>query len=159
VFDPTVFTAPRQTITLTSALELTNDDGTTTIIGPPAGVAISGNNLVGVFQVDGGVAASLSGLTITGGSVAEMGGGLYNDGMFTLPDGTVAGTPASQGGGGLYSNGTLTLIDCTIAGNSASRGGGLYGAGTTTLTDCTISGNSASDSGGGVYAWLGATLT
>ena len=65
----------------------------------------------GVFQVDGGVTAALSGLTITGGSAAV--------------------------GGGLVNLGTITLTDCTISGNSAIRrydGGGLeqlaqYGGG------------------------------
>ena len=31
-----------------------------------------------MFQVDAGVTASISGLTITGGSTAGNGGGLYN---------------------------------------------------------------------------------
>ena len=57
-----------------------------------------------MFQVDAGVTASISGLTITGGKTAGNGGGLYNDG------------------------GTVTLTNCTVSGNSASGngGGGLY---------------------------------
>ena len=53
-----------------------------------------------MFQVDGGVTASISGLTITGGNATGNGGGLYNHG------------------------GTLTLTDCTVSGNSANDGGG-----------------------------------
>ena len=137
-----------QTITLTGTqLELSDTTGTETITGPKAGVTVSGGGLSRVFQVDAGVTASISGLTITGGNTAGNGGGLYNDG------------------------GTATLTNCTVSGNSAGRrrrrpvqhqrhdhadqlhrqrqlrrvdGGGLYNFnGTATLTNCTVSGNSA----------------
>ncbi len=69
VFDPTVFSTP-QTITLTgSQLELKDTGGTQTITGPAAGVTISGGGNSRVFQVDGGVTASISGLTISGGTI------------------------------------------------------------------------------------------
>ena len=78
-FDPTVFATP-QTITLTQGqLELSNTSGTITIAGPAAGVTISGGGTSRVFQVDTGVTASISGLTITRGTAAS-GGGLYNQG-------------------------------------------------------------------------------
>ncbi len=65
-----MFSTP-QTITLTgSQLELSNTSGTQTITGPAAGVTVSGGGLSRVFQVDAGVTASISGLTITGGSAA-----------------------------------------------------------------------------------------
>ena len=101
-FDKTVFKTP-QTITLTGTqLELSDTTGTETITGPKAGVTVSGGGLSRVFQVDGGVTASISGLTITGGNV----GYRYN-------------------GGGLYNNGgTATLTNCTVSGNSAFGGGG-----------------------------------
>ena len=67
-FDPTVF-ATAQTITLTSGqLDLSNTSGTETITGPAAGVTVSGGGTSRVFQVDAGVTASISGLTITGGT-------------------------------------------------------------------------------------------
>ena len=95
-FDRTVFKTP-QTITLTGTqLELSDTTGTETITGPKAGVTVSGGGLSRVFQVDGGVTASISGLTITGGDSLHNGGGLYNDG------------------------GTATLTNCTVSGNSAS---------------------------------------
>ena len=47
-----------------------------------------------MFQVDTGVTASISGVTITGGN-------------------------AGYDGGGLYNYGTTTLTNCTISGNSA----------------------------------------
>ena len=98
-FDPTVF-ASAQTITLTlGQLELSDTSGTETITGPAAGVTVNAGGTSRVFQVDTGVTASISGLTITGGSAGN-GGGLYNDG------------------------GDVTLTDCTISGNSASGNGG-----------------------------------
>ena len=67
VFDKTVFKTP-QTITLTGGqLELSNTTGTETIMGPKAGVTVNAGGNSRVFQVDGGVTASISGLTITGG--------------------------------------------------------------------------------------------
>ena len=69
VFDSTVFSTP-QTITLSGGqLELSDTGGTQTITGPAAGVTISGGGKSRVFQIDSGVTASLSGLTISGGSV------------------------------------------------------------------------------------------
>ena len=95
-FDKTVFKTP-QTITLTGTqLELTDTTGTETITGPKAGVTVSGGGHSRVFQVDGGVTASISGLTITGGNTADNGGGLYNDG------------------------GTATLTNCTVSGKLPS---------------------------------------
>ena len=167
-FDPTVF-ASAQTITLAlGQLELSNTTGTETITGPAAGVTVSGGGLSRVFQVDGNVTASISGLTITGGNVTgnggvtSDGGGVLNQGTATLIDCTVSGNSASSGsGGGLANNyGTMTLINSTVSGNSAVNGGGVstsgsyvngYYHGTTNLTNTTISGNSATGNGGGLY--------
>ena len=118
-------------------------------------MSISGNDASRVFQVDNGVTATLSGLTISGGAAAS-GGGLYNLGTAELADCTLSGNSATSYGGGLDNHGTVMLTACTISGNNAQEGGGVanYDA-TTTLTDCTISGNTAG--GGGGVADLGAT--
>jgi hypothetical protein len=148
-FDPTVFATP-QTINLTGTpLELSNTGEVETITGPAAGVTVNGGGLSRVFQVDANVTASLSGLTISGGS-AVAGGGLANyGGTIALTNCTVSGSSVPTVGGGiLNSGGTATLTDCTISGNaSGGNGGGMYCyTGTATLIGCTISGNS--DSGG-----------
>jgi hypothetical protein len=151
-FDPTVFDTP-QTITLTGGqLELTDTTGPETIWGPAAGVTVSGGGLSRVFQVDTGVAAIFSGLTITGGnSASDNGGGLSNDGWLSLIGCTVSGNSAGGGGGGLSNTGTLNLTNCTVSGNSTSaNGGGLSNTGTLGLIGCTVSGNSAGGGGGGV---------
>ncbi len=163
-FDPTVF-ASAQTITLTlGQLELSDTSGTETITGPTAGVTVSAGGASRVFQVDSGVTASISGLTITGGSDIN-GGGLANyGGTATLTNCTVSGNTAAINGGGLYitSSGTTTLTDCTVSGNIAGQnGGGLYvnNYGAATLTNCTVSGNTAGNNGGGLYVTNSGTLT
>ncbi len=133
-FDQKVFKTA-QTITLTGTqLELSDSTGAETITGPKVGVTVSGGGLSRVFQVDGGVTASISGLTITGGSAVTKGAG-------------------SCGGGVDNLGGTVTLTNCTVTGNTANEsGGGLYNLnGTTTLTNCTVSGNSATFGGAGIY--------
>ncbi len=167
-FDPTVFSAP-QTITLAGTLELTEAAGPEVINGPSANLTtISGNNAVQVFNVASGVTASITGLTISGGSVGGVnggsGGGIYNSGTLTLTNSTIAGNSASDrgflggscSGGGIDNSGTLTLTNSTIAGNSVSGGylvgsgdgGGISNSGTLSITDSTFSGNSASGGGG-----------
>ena len=125
-FDKNVFKAS-QTINLSGGqLELTDTSGTETIIGPKAGVTVSGGGLSRVFEVDANVTASISGMTITGGNGNAgygYGGGLLNYGATTLTNCTVSGNSAFSGGGletGSFSDpGTsLTLINCTVSGNS-----------------------------------------
>ncbi len=161
-FDSTVFATP-QTITLGGTqLTLTNTTGLQTITGPAAGVTVSGNNASRVFQIDASVKASISGLTITGGSVsggsgaARNGGGVLNYGNLTLTNATVSGNTASAGGG-IYNANTgsrATITNTTISGNTATAGNGSGGVGqtgsTVELMDCTISGNT----GGGVGAYV-----
>ena len=170
-FDPTIFKAD-PTITLGGGqLELSD---AVSIRGPASGVTISGNNQSRVFLIDGGVTATLTNLTITGGNAGVYdggginnegtlslsgctvsgntgvnGGGLINNGMATLTGCTVANNTAADRGGGIDNTGTLTLTNSTVARNSANQGGGLAHFGVATLSDCTVAGNSA-DQGGGI---------
>ena len=145
-FDGTVFATP-QTITLTGGqLELSNTTGTETIIGPAAGLTVSGGGLSRVFQVDANVTASISGLTITGGTASGVGGGLANNGGdVTLTDCTSPATPPRTAAASTPpSTARPRCIDCTVTGNSPpQRRRRVRRRGTMTLSDCTISGNSA----------------
>ena len=163
-FDTTAF-ATAQTIALTEGngdLELSNTStgATITITGPGPGVTVEGPGDTGVFQVDEGVTASITGLTITGGSTTTSGGGLDNSGTLTLTDCTISGNTAAKEGGGLVSYGYATLTNSTVSGNSATDGGGLdvEAKGTLILTDSTVSGNSAAF-GGGLRVATNATAT
>src|SRR5262249_18338828 len=155
-----------QTITLTGTqLELSDTTGVTTIADPASRVTVSGDgSLSRVFQIDGGVTAVISGLTITGGYSPENfpGGGLANFGTVTLTDCTISGNTSVDPGGGIYNSGTATLTNCTISGNSTpySDGGGIYNDNATlTLTNCTISGNTSFAYAGGLYNSGFATVT
>ncbi len=164
-FDPTVF-ATAQTITLTQGrLVLSDTGGTQTIMGPQAGVTISGGGTSGVILVNAGVVATLAGLTITDGYsngvgplYNDSGGGVYNDGTVTLSNCSLSGDSAG-GGGGMENFGMATLSNCTLSGDSANLGGGMENDGTAILTNCTLSGDFAKFGGGGVYNYGTATLT
>jgi hypothetical protein len=186
-FDPTVFSiATPQTITLSNTLELNEPSGPEMIEGPGASaLTISGNKAVEAFLVDSGVMATISGLTISGGSASE-GGAIYieNGGTLSITDATIAKNSASFGGaiynngtlavsnsavennaqagygGGIFNDpgGTLTVTNSLIAGNSASQeGGGIASGGTATVINTTIANNSAGGGGGGIYSY--GTLT
>ena len=155
-FDLTVFSTP-QTITLGSGLVLRNTADQTTITGPGASsLTVSGggsSSNFSPFTINGGVTASMSGLTIANGNTTGNGGGVYNSGAATLTNVTLSGNSATgqvSKGGGIYngSQGTLTVIDTTLSGNSAYVGGGIDNSGTLTVTDSTLSANSADDGGG-----------
>ncbi len=143
------------TITLSSTLDISQSISITGL--GSANLAVSGNNAVLVFNVSGGVTASISGLTIEHG-VGDTGAGIRNTGTLTLTNDAISGNGtidnfATVNGAGLYNSGTLTMTDCTVNGNvSYWYGGGLYNAtgGTATMTDCTIAQNAAFTSGGGI---------
>jgi hypothetical protein len=183
-FDPKVFATP-QTITLTAGqLELTDPGGVQLITGPTAGVTISGGGQSRVFQVDQGVTANLSNLTITAGKADRAGGllnlgtanltcctisgntarfnhggGLLNLGTANLTRCTISGNTARFHGGGLYNYGQANLASCIISNNTASGGGGLANADSVSLTGCTFSGNQATSIGGGILNESSASLT
>jgi hypothetical protein len=111
-------------ITLSSALPHLSAD--MTISGPGATVLIvqrssaPGTPQFGIFAVDVGVRATISGLTIAGGNAIN--------------------------GGGIANAGTLTIRDCTLSRDSATNGGGLANFGTLTILNSTLSGDTATES-------------
>ncbi len=62
-------------------------------------MTISGGNASRVFQVDEGVTATITGLTISGGRAVGNGGGVSNSGTLTMTDCTVSGNTAVYGAG------------------------------------------------------------
>jgi CSLREA domain-containing protein len=148
---------------ITSTVTLTGAGADTTIV--------NGNGLDRVFHVLTST-VTFSGITIEGGSVANYGGGLFNEGgNVTLADSAVVNNTANPpsvadiGGGGVYNTaaGTMTLSGSAVWGNTALgtnvHGGGIYNAGTLTLINTTLSGNQATRSGGGLYNTGTATLS
>lgn len=148
------------TITLTSPLGIGKN---LTINGPGAAqVTISGNRLYKGFSISSGAAVAINNLTVANSGDRFAGGGINNGGNLTLTNCTISNNyTASNGvlGGGIYNSGTATIIGCTISGNSAGNGGAIANEGTLIVSDSTLSGNSASSGGGGIYNFLGSSLT
>src|SRR5262249_58549116 len=96
-----------------------------TIAGPgPKALTVARSGAAGtpdfrIFTVPAGVVVRISGLTMSGGSVADIGGGIYNMGTLTVTDSTLSGNSAAGEGGGIYNMGTLAVTDSTLSGNSA----------------------------------------
>ena len=127
-------------------LTITNAAGTSQ-------VAISGNNVSGVFSVSSGANLSLNSVTVTGGNSGN-GGGIYNNGTATVTNSTISSNFSTNDGGGIYNNSALTVINSTISNNTAgggsnfSQGGGIYNNGPLTVTNSTFGGNYAGNGGG-----------
>jgi predicted outer membrane repeat protein len=152
------------TIALTSALTVRKS---LTISGPGASrLFISETQPDRVFDIDGQVTVTISGVTIQNGSrQGANGGGIYSrGGTLTVSNSTLSGNSVSEAyGGGIYSRGgTLTVSDSTLSGNSAEYyGGGIYSDDSTvTVSNSVLSGNSVDNDGcgGGIYSY-GGTLT
>jgi hypothetical protein len=139
-------------ITLTTGQLLL--DKSVTINGAGADVlAIDGNAISRVFQIDLGTIVAISGLTLRNGQ-GNFGGAILNGAtaMLTIINCTLSGNTAGFGGG-TFNSGTLTVANSTVSGNSASEGGGTYnsGGGVLTITNSTFSGNVASEIGGAIF--------
>jgi CSLREA domain-containing protein len=130
------------------------------------------------FQVFGGIAAEVSGLTVRHGLTQFSGGGIQSNGNLKLQNAELFANYAVLDGGGVHSAGTLTLIDTDVRVNEAERdgggifsaigsslsvtdsvigtnyargGGGIFnGAAQATLANSTVTDNHASDGGGGI---------
>jgi hypothetical protein len=108
-FDHTQVTTP--IILGGTQLELSLPSSTATItLDGGAGITVNGNNASRVFLVDSGVTASLSGLTISHGSVTG-----------------ASGSGANAQGGGIFNSGTLMVSNCSLTSNSATGGSGAGG--------------------------------
>jgi hypothetical protein len=149
----TIAVSGGQTISLGSLLDI--NEGVTISAPGASEVAISGGNAVGVFKVESGVNASITGMAITNGA-SSVGGAIQNLGTLSIANCTLSGNSATTIGGALYNaQGSLSLANCTISGNSAGGipgggGGAIYDfQGSVSITNSTISGNSAGNILGG----------
>jgi len=92
------------------------------------------------------------------GAIANLGGGIENDGELLIQQSQVIANDASGNmfsvGGGISNGGALTVVDSSITGNRAeANGGGLYNGapGTASVTASTFAANRSGHSGGGVW--------
>jgi hypothetical protein len=88
-----------------------------TIIGPAAGLTVSGNNSSRVFDIVGGTVV-ISNLVISGGRMVGPNG---TGGTLLNPNG---GTGGPAQGGSILNSGNLSLINCTLRANAAVGGQG-----------------------------------
>jgi hypothetical protein len=164
-----------QIITLTSGT-LTSK-GNVTITGPGSGkLIISGAGAFRVFDINDTAPgtdspATISGLSIVGGSTAGNGGGVYSSESLTLKSVVVSGNTANVSGGGVFvqgggtnSSATATISNSVISRNLVNFGDGggacLIGLKTITIRKSIVSGNLGSESfGGGVYAQINGSGT
>jgi hypothetical protein len=146
-------------LTIGVNLSITNDQG----VGP---VTIDGGGHFTDFTVIGAaVTASLSGLTIAGGTGGGGGGGIaIYSGTVTVSNTTISNNSASPGpsgndvgGGGILNYGTLRVSNGIFSDNSAhgnlAAGGGIFNAGTLSVSNSTFSANlvfSGAPQGGGI---------
>ncbi len=160
-FDPTVFNltsvAPQaQTIVLVGEIAITSD---ITITGPGASVLSvdAGPGTNRIFNVAAGTTVSMSGVTLTGGSLPASSGGAILAGSgsnLSLTGVTVTGNTAFVGGAIVAYN-VLNITNSVITGNSAPGGGGaisLVELGSLTLTNSTVSDNTGNIVAGAIWA-------
>ena len=129
--------------------------GNLNLIGQGTGnLTISGNGLSGrggVFTVNSGAIAAISGITVTGGNSFFVGGGITNYGTLAVSNSTFEGN--SGFGGGILNESTLAVSESTFFGNSdtyTGGGAGIANQGALTVTNSTITGNTAAYYGGGI---------
>jgi hypothetical protein len=136
---------------------------------------VDGQKLGPVFTIDGGVTATLSGITIRNG-LANFGGGIDNKGTLNLNNVLITGNKADYGGGVYNDGGELNMYaGSSIRGNWAGiSGGGIVNSGDSGVgpaygtvnmyasssviynhADSSINGNDADNYGGGIANWLG----
>jgi hypothetical protein len=101
---------------------------------------------------------AINGLTITNG-IADVGGGIYNQGTLLLNDVVISTNYSTSGfGGGIYNGGTLEMNGSAVNNNSSSNmGGGIFNVGTFEMHGSAVIGNRAerqsmpAAKGGGIY--------
>lgn len=145
----TLSSANSSGLTINADVTIVNDSGSPT-------ATIDGAGLFTVFTINGGVTASISGLTIEDGS-SGVGGGLYNSGNLTLTSCSINNSTASGFGGGSYNtSATIKVVDCSFNDNSGgATGGGIsVSGGTANITSSSFNGNHAL-SGGGISVYGG----
>ncbi len=163
------FSTPQTIVLVNGPLTLTNTTSAVAVTGPSSktsAVTIRGTGVSSVMIVSANVSASVSYLTISGGSATSVngpsdGGGIDNFGTLTVTNSTLSNNVAIDGGGIANEAGaSLTLVGSTIANNSGTTGGGIYNAGkimmtntpagTLAMTNSTVANNTAL-LGGGIF--------
>ena len=121
---------------------------------------VSGQYFWRVLRIQGSVEVTLKNITLTGGYWSEGGGVQVNQGSTLIMD-EGAKITNNAPGGGVYNEGTFTMKNGEISGNENNdHGGGVHNKGSFIMTGGTITGNrltggSSGNWGSGVYTDTG----
>ena len=131
-----------------------------TIEGNGATIARQGNApAFRLINVASSGELTLESLSLSGGSLGDFGGGVFNSGgSIIITNSTISGNTSNYYGGGVFnSGGSIIITNSTISGNTAGlSGGGVFNSGgSVIITNSTISGNTGNFGGGGVYNYSG----
>jgi hypothetical protein len=113
-----------------------------------------------ILDVAAGGTLRVTGIAITNGNIAGLGGGIQNAGTLVLRHVTMSGNRATNGGAVSNSAaGTATIFRSLLNANSTTGvgGGGFINLGTITVSGTVLSGNTAPINGGGVNTQPGGT--
>jgi CSLREA domain-containing protein len=122
---------------------------------------ITGNTApsgAGIYDVG---SVTLDNTVVSNNTATTAGGGIYNDGVLDLEDGSYlfGNSAANTGGGGIFNASTriLTISGSAVDLNSSSAGfgGGIYNSGGTINVDSSSISNNVAVSGGGIYSFDG----
>jgi hypothetical protein len=133
--------------TITGNVTLVGGPGTT-IRRDPAAAA-----LFRVLDVAAGGTLRVTGIAITNGNTAGLGGGIQNTGTLVLRRVTMSGNRAGNGGGFANAAGATATISRSLLNANTTTGvggGGLINSGTLTVVGSVFSANTAPINGGGV---------
>lgn len=118
-----------------------------------------------VLEILDGADLTLDGVTITGASHTQDGGGILaqSNTNLTVRNSSISGNTGDDGGGmELGRNSTITVIDSIISGNSGDgEGGGIYANNSVMLSisGTTISNNTSRSDSGGLHFRVNGTAT
>ena len=124
--------------------------GKLSIQGPEASsVIFDANGQSRVFSVKANASVSLRGIAITGG-IAQLGGGIYNDGTLVVANCTLFGNSGDEFGGAIANsyNGSVTLVNSIIVGNSAKHYGAIFNLGEFAIFNSTLASNVTANTSG-----------
>jgi predicted outer membrane repeat protein len=147
------------TVPITATLAITQP---TTIDGGGV-ITLDGQGVRRILEVTGGVALTLTNLTLDRGRpTTGNGGAVRSDGPLTLVGVTVTRSSASHSlssGGGVWTSSSVVVTASRFVSNTAPlQGGGLW-SDSATVSGSSFVSNTAGDSGGGLYTSVTATVT
>ena len=137
-------------ITLASSLPTITRDVT---IEGRDGLEINGGGVAALFRFAPGVTASLSDLSLNGGSSTNGGSAVWNDGNLNVARCSFSGNRGGVYGGAVFNgtNATLSIRQSSFSSNSVSPGwgGAIWNSGALAMVDSTVSANSSIGGDGG----------